>query len=247
MTQRNSPSAPAPTEPTVQHKRKDQPTPTTTLYNRLFKRSRTEPTSTTDVKIMSNADKADGAAAAAKKKPTLEKSRKKEIKSRLNAEAGREIRPLAVGTVAMMASALANQGELKLVLCEHQDDYDVMNLKGYINLSIMNPLNIARSPAQTPGQTTRRKNLSPNMHFFAQCLQRSRHRSHWRGHGLLPTYYHAQSGSGQYCQTITGGSLRFGLGRSGYGVVCFRFTRSRFKYRRNNHNNNNNIGQQRRW
>lgn len=84
---------------------------------------------------MSNADgKADvAAAAAAKKKPTLEKSRKKEIKSRLNAEAGREIRPLAVGTVAMMASALANQGELKLVLCEHQDD--VMNLKGYINLS----------------------------------------------------------------------------------------------------------------
>ena len=46
-----------------------------------------------------------------KKKAMLDKSRKKEIKSRLNAEAGREIRPLAVGTLAMMGSALANQGE----------------------------------------------------------------------------------------------------------------------------------------
>ena len=47
---------------------------------------------------------------AAKKKPTLEKSRRKEVKGRLNAEASREIRPLAVGTLAMMASALSNQG-----------------------------------------------------------------------------------------------------------------------------------------
>ena len=47
-----------------------------------------------------------------KKKQMLDKLRKKEIKSRLNAEAGREIRPLAVGTLAMMGSALANQGEL---------------------------------------------------------------------------------------------------------------------------------------
>ena len=45
-------------------------------------------------------------------KAALDKSRKKEVKSRLNIEASREIRPLAVGTVAMMASALANQGEL---------------------------------------------------------------------------------------------------------------------------------------
>lgn len=48
---------------------------------------------------------------AAAPKAKLEKSRKKEIKARLNAEAGKEIRPLAIGTVAMMASALANQGE----------------------------------------------------------------------------------------------------------------------------------------
>ena len=46
-----------------------------------------------------------------KPKIAMETSRKKEIKSRLRAEAGREIRPLAVGTLAMMASALANQGE----------------------------------------------------------------------------------------------------------------------------------------
>ena len=45
-----------------------------------------------------------------KKKPALEKARRKEVKGRLNAEAGREMRPLAVGTLAMMASALSNQG-----------------------------------------------------------------------------------------------------------------------------------------
>ena len=42
-----------------------------------------------------------------------DKSRKKEVKARLNAEASAEIRPLAVGTVAMMVSALSNQGELE--------------------------------------------------------------------------------------------------------------------------------------
>ena len=45
-------------------------------------------------------------------KPSLEKSRKKEVKQRLNAEASKEIRPLAVGTLAMMVSALSNQGRL---------------------------------------------------------------------------------------------------------------------------------------
>ncbi|KAL7518669.1 hypothetical protein ACHAWX_003479 [Stephanocyclus meneghinianus] len=48
-------------------------------------------------------------------KSSLEKARKREIKARLNAEASREIRPLAVGTVAMMASALANQALPKLL------------------------------------------------------------------------------------------------------------------------------------
>lgn len=47
---------------------------------------------------------------AKKTKPSLDKSRKKEVKERLNAEASKEIRPLAVGTLAMMASALSNQG-----------------------------------------------------------------------------------------------------------------------------------------
>ena len=53
-----------------------------------------------------------GAAMENKTKPTLEKSRKKEVKKRLNAEASREIRPLAIGTFAMMALALSNQGRL---------------------------------------------------------------------------------------------------------------------------------------
>ncbi len=43
-------------------------------------------------------------------KPSLELSRKKEVKQRLNAEASREIRPIAIGTLAMMVSALSNQG-----------------------------------------------------------------------------------------------------------------------------------------
>ena len=52
-----------------------------------------------------------------KKKPSLDKSRRKEVKKRLNDEASKEIRPLAVGTMAMMASALANQGELCANVC----------------------------------------------------------------------------------------------------------------------------------
>ena len=50
-----------------------------------------------------------------KSKPTLEKSRKKEIKERLNAEVKKEIRPLALGTCAMLASALSNQALPKLL------------------------------------------------------------------------------------------------------------------------------------
>ena len=41
---------------------------------------------------------------------SLDKSRKKEVKGRLNEEASKEMRTLAVGTLAMMASALSNQG-----------------------------------------------------------------------------------------------------------------------------------------
>ncbi len=51
-----------------------------------------------------------GATVKKSKPPSLEKSRKKEVKQRLNAEASKEIRPLAVGTMAMMVSALSNQG-----------------------------------------------------------------------------------------------------------------------------------------
>ena len=76
------------------------------LLDRLFsprtKRARIESTTSNDTKMV------------AKKttKPSLDKSRRKEVKKRLNDEASKEIRPLAVGTMAMMASALANQGEL---------------------------------------------------------------------------------------------------------------------------------------
>ena len=41
--------------------------------------------------------------------PSLKKSRREEMQ-RLKAEASEEIRPLAVGTLAMMISALSNQG-----------------------------------------------------------------------------------------------------------------------------------------
>ncbi len=51
-----------------------------------------------------------GEGASAKKTHSLEASRKKEVKARLNDEASKDIRPLAVGTLAMMASALSNQG-----------------------------------------------------------------------------------------------------------------------------------------
>ena len=104
MTQPNDSAYSTPAAPLMQHKRKaPSSTPTTSLYDRLFKRSRTTEMS----------DATPDKKSETKKKPkiAMETSRKKEIKSRLRAEAGREIRPLAVGTLAMMASALANQGE----------------------------------------------------------------------------------------------------------------------------------------
>jgi len=45
----------------------------------------------------------------------LDKSRSKEVKNRLNDEASNELRPLAIGTIAMMGSALANQAMPKLL------------------------------------------------------------------------------------------------------------------------------------
>jgi hypothetical protein len=98
-----------------QHKRKSHSPPT--LFDRLFKRTRTDNDNKTIDSKTKGQDKMTKPAAgtdskAKANKPSLEKARKKEIKSRLNEEASREIRPLAVGTVAMMASALANQGQL---------------------------------------------------------------------------------------------------------------------------------------
>ena len=62
-----------------------------------------------DSKMANDNTKEDGASAK-KTKTSLEKSRKKEVKARLNDEARKEIRSLAVGTLAMIASALSNQG-----------------------------------------------------------------------------------------------------------------------------------------
>ena len=79
------------------------------LLDRLFsprtKRARISSNDTKMAKTTKNND-------VGKKKPSLDKSRRKEVKKRLNDEASKEIRPLAVGTMAMMASALANQGKL---------------------------------------------------------------------------------------------------------------------------------------
>ena len=104
------------------------------LFNRLFvpkvKRIRTEnrashsTASAHDNKMSDGNYAADGGAVGASSetndvdskkeisRTSWDKSRKKEVKARLNAEASAEIRPLAVGTVAMMVSALSNQGEL---------------------------------------------------------------------------------------------------------------------------------------
>ncbi|KAL7548948.1 hypothetical protein ACHAWF_012210 [Thalassiosira exigua] len=75
---------------------------------RRSKRSRSVDNADANGKAMAKAtsSKVDGA---------LDKSRKKEVKKRLNDEASREIRPLAVGTLAMMASALSNQALPKLL------------------------------------------------------------------------------------------------------------------------------------
>ena len=86
------------------------------FFDRLFgpksKRARTiDAKSNANISSEMANDKTKGDGASAKTaKPSLDKSRKKEVKERLNAEASREIRPLAVGTLAMMASALSNQG-----------------------------------------------------------------------------------------------------------------------------------------
>jgi hypothetical protein len=74
------------------------------------KRSRTTGVEgSVDSKMADDNINGDGAPAN-KTKPSLEKSRKKEVKARLNDEASKEIRSLAAGTLAMMASALSNQG-----------------------------------------------------------------------------------------------------------------------------------------
>jgi hypothetical protein len=79
------------------------------IFGPKRKRSRTGVEASVDCKMANDNTKGDGASAK-KTKPSLEKSRKKEVKARLNDEASKEIRSLAVGTLAMMASALANQG-----------------------------------------------------------------------------------------------------------------------------------------
>lgn len=84
------------------------------FYDRLFskpaKRAKTSKGATTaDSKMTLNNAEA-GTEANAKKSSKLDKKRKKDVKERLNEEARSERYPLAIGTVAMMASSLANQG-----------------------------------------------------------------------------------------------------------------------------------------
>ena len=75
------------------------------LLDRFFpkvKRARRTESNTNMTKVITDNKK--------KSKPSLDKSRRKEVKRRLNEEANKEIVPLAVGTLAMMGSTLSNQG-----------------------------------------------------------------------------------------------------------------------------------------
>jgi len=86
----------------------------TDLFTSSFKTKRVNTGSNTTTRSI--ASKMSGKSSNSKdKKPSLEKSRKKEVKARLNEEASKEIRPLAIGTAAMMASALSNQALPKLL------------------------------------------------------------------------------------------------------------------------------------
>eukprot|EP00584_Thalassiosira_punctigera_P001758 CAMPEP_0172540484 /NCGR_PEP_ID=MMETSP1067-20121228/11485_1 /TAXON_ID=265564 ORGANISM="Thalassiosira punctigera, Strain Tpunct2005C2" /NCGR_SAMPLE_ID=MMETSP1067 /ASSEMBLY_ACC=CAM_ASM_000444 /LENGTH=708 /DNA_ID=CAMNT_0013326353 /DNA_START=59 /DNA_END=2185 /DNA_ORIENTATION=- len=93
------------------------------IFDRLFgptdKRAKTmSPTSEVNSKMVNGKKKVDAASESkttASKKPSLDKARRKEVKGRLNAEVSKEIRPLAVGTLAMMGSALSNQALPKLL------------------------------------------------------------------------------------------------------------------------------------
>ena len=84
------------------------------FYDRLFskqaKRAKTSKGATAADNKMAGKNTEAGTAANAKKSSKLDKKRKKDVKERLNAEARSERYPLAIGTAAMMASSLANQG-----------------------------------------------------------------------------------------------------------------------------------------
>ena len=73
------------------------------FFPKVKRARRTESNSTKMTKVITDNKK--------KSKPSLDKSRRKEVKRRLNEEANKEIVPLAVGTLAMMGSALSNQGK----------------------------------------------------------------------------------------------------------------------------------------
>ena len=73
------------------------------FFPKVKRARRTESNSTKMTKAITDNKK--------KSKPSLDKSRRKEVKRRLNEEANKEIVPLAAGTLAMMGSALSNQGK----------------------------------------------------------------------------------------------------------------------------------------
>jgi hypothetical protein len=88
------------------------------IFSPKHKRSKTSGAeASVDRKMADDGTKREGATVK-KTKPSLEKSRKKEVKARMNDEASKEIRSLAVGTLAMMASALSNQGRCRASCAE---------------------------------------------------------------------------------------------------------------------------------
>jgi len=102
-----------------------------TLFDRLFgpkhKRARIGATSEIGSNMADEKNTGDGTRGKTTK-PSLDKSRKKQVKKRLNAEAKKDIRPLAVGSLAMMASALSNQALPRLLgqLLDQKSSVDSM-------------------------------------------------------------------------------------------------------------------------
>ena len=167
------------------------------LFRPQHKRARITATSELDSNMSDKKKKGDEASAKTKK-PTLDTTRKREVKERLNAEAKKDIRPLAVGTLAMMASALSNQGRF-VAKCGF-----VLRVHSHLMLSLLAK---TISSAKDPWQTTRRTKLSPqyDVHslLFGHCLKISCICCSWGRLCVIFTNNYAQSSTGQHCKATT--------------------------------------------